>query len=263
LFELRYGNPAVTRLLRVFQRLAFREADLVLTTNESQRELVIDTVGRDPDTVIVVRNGPRSGVLPGLSVSVEQPPPSARVPIQLVFVGALEPQDGTVALAQVLSVLVDRHRLDARLTVVGSGSCRAPLEAECERLGVRQRIAFTGRVPHEAVADLLARADVCVDPAPCNELNHRSTMIKIAEYMAARKPIVAFDLRETRRTAGGAALYAACGDVDGFAERIVEIAGSEEVRRELSRAAETRLPELMWEHSAEALTGAYRTLSGL
>jgi glycosyltransferase involved in cell wall biosynthesis len=112
------------------------------------------------------------------------------------------------------------------------------------------------------VPGLLARADVCVDPAPCNELNHRSTMIKVAEYMAAGKPIVAFDLRETRRTAGGAALYAPCGDVEGFAERIREIAGSQELRLELAGAAQARLPQLLWEHSAAALVGAYGRLLG-
>jgi len=263
LFALRYGSPRVTRLLRVFQRLAFRAADLVLTTNESQRELVLDAVGRDPGTVVVVRNGPHAGAVDGAFERPEEPPDPARAGLQLLFLGALEPQDGVVQLAQVLRLLVDRHGLDARLTVVGDGSCRMSLGMECTRLGIGQRVLFTGRVPHDEVPGLLARADVCVDPAPCNELNHRSTMIKIAEYMAARKPIVAFDLEETRRTAGGAALYAACGDVEGFAERIAEIAGSSEVRNTLAGEAEARLSQLLWEHSAEALLTAYRDLLGI
>ncbi len=134
------------------------------------------------------------------------------------------------------------------------------LEAECARLGVRERVTCTGRVPHEQVPSLLQRADVCVDPAPCNELNHRLTMMKIAEYMAAGRPIVGFDLRETRRTAAGAALYAPCDDVGGFAARVAELAASPPLCRELTRRAAQRLGRLVWERSAEALVDAYARL---
>jgi glycosyltransferase involved in cell wall biosynthesis len=271
LYAFRYGSPSITRLLRMFQRLAFRTADLVLTTNESQREVVLDAVRRDPHSVVVVRNGPRRQAVHAHTASSPAPhtdgspapplrPDAARAGAELLFLGALEPQDGVVELARILAILVERHGLDARLTVVGAGSCRAELETRCSELGVGERVLFTGRVAHERVPALLAGADVCVDPAPCNELNHRSTMIKIAEYMAAGKPIVAFDLRETRRTAGAAALYAACGDLEDFAARISEIAASGEVRGELAEASQQRLPQLLWEHSAEALVAAYAGL---
>ncbi len=275
LFALRYGSPRLTRLLRVFQRLAFAEADLVLTTNESQREVVLEATGRDPESVVIVRNGPRREAAHGSRPDAARAPQpdaeggvsgspretaAARGTTELLFLGALEPQDGVVTLAEVLRILVDRHGLDARLTVVGAGSCRAPLEARCSQLGLGERVTFTGRVPHDAVPLLLERADVCVDPAPCNELNHRSTMMKIAEYMAAGRPIVAFDLRETRRTAADAALYATCGDVEDFAARIAELAASPALRRELAQRAAGQLPALLWERSAEALVAAYARL---
>lgn len=264
LFEFRYGSPQLTRLVRVVQHFAFRVADLVLTTNESQREVVLDAVGRDPDSVVVVRNGPRRDAARRTPPTSEQGrpsgPPLGRV--ELLFLGALEPQDGVLTLAQVMRVLVDRHGLDAHLTVVGAGSCQAPLEERCSELGLSERLACTGRVPHKRVPLLLEHADICIDPAPCNELNHRSTMMKIAEYMAAGKPIVAFDLRETRRTAQGAALYAACDDVEDFAALVAEIAMSRELGSKLAAEAERRLPELLWERSGEALVSAYGRMFG-
>jgi glycosyltransferase involved in cell wall biosynthesis len=259
LFQFRYGASPFTRLLRVFQRLAFRQADVVITTNESQREIVLDAVARDPGSVVVVRNGPHRDTVQR-APRAPQDAAAARAPLEILFLGALEPQDGVVTLAHVLRTLVDRHRLDPRLTVLGTGSSQVPLERICSELGVRERLVFTGWVAHADVPRLLAQAHVCVDPAPCNELNHRSTMIKIAEYIAAGRPIVAFDLRETRRTAGDAALYAACGDVEGFAARIAEIANSAELRDELAEHAERRLPQLLWEHSAQALVAAYGRL---
>jgi glycosyltransferase involved in cell wall biosynthesis len=259
LFELRYRNRPLAGVLRAFQRLAFRIADLVITTNESQQELVLQSVARDPASVVVVRNGPREDLPWGLPAA-DHDDGVRRAGLELAFLGALEPQDGVEALAEILSLLVDRHGLDARLTVVGEGSCREALQRRCAELGVGGRVRMVGRVSHYEVPGLLAEADVCVDPAPCNELNHRSTMVKIAEYIASRKPIVAFELRETRRTAGEAALYAPCGDLPAFAALVAELAAAEGLRAELTRRAEERLPELLWGRSAEVLRRAYGSL---
>ena len=93
MFELRYRSRLLAGLLRRFQRLAFRTPDLVITTNESQQEVVLGSVTRDPASVVVVRNGPREDLPWGI-------PPAAgagaveRAGLELVFLGGLEPQDG-------------------------------------------------------------------------------------------------------------------------------------------------------------------------
>ena len=84
---------------------------------------------------------------------------------------------------------------------------------------------FTGRVPDRELLEILSTADVCVNPdKPC-EMNDISTMIKIAEYMALSKPIVQFDLKEGRFTAGEASLYSEGKDlVSDFANKILVVA---------------------------------------
>jgi glycosyltransferase involved in cell wall biosynthesis len=151
--------------------------------------------------------------------------------------------------------------VDASLTIIGDGDARAALEAELDRHGVADRVNFTGWVPIERVPELLGAADVCVDPAPATEVNERSTMIKIAEYLALGKPVVAYDLLETRRTAAGAALLIPPGDAEGFAQAIAQLARDPELRLRLSRGARERAEELTWEHSERALLGAYAALS--
>ena len=84
-----------------------------------------------------------------------------------------------------MRALDERHGVAARLTLVGDGSRRPAVEAAFRAAGYNGRVAFTGKVPLGDVPGLLAEADICLDPAEANELNHRSTMIKIAEYMAA------------------------------------------------------------------------------
>ena len=176
-----------------------------------------------------------------------------------MYVGTLDSQDGVLDLPEILAA---PELSGARLTVVGDGPARDELHARCRRAGVADRVTFTGHVPHERVAELIADADVGLDPAPGSELNHGSTMIKIAEYMGCGRPVVAYDLRETHLTAGPAALYAPCGRADVFAGLICDLAGDGERRLRLGRLARERALELTWEHSEKALLKVYGRLPG-
>jgi glycosyltransferase involved in cell wall biosynthesis len=122
-------------------------------------------------------------------------------------------------------------------------------------------VTFAGHVPHARVAELIAAADIGIDPAPGTELNHGSTMIKVAEYMGSGRPLVAYDLRETRHTASDTALSAPCGDRQAFAELVGDLARDGERRQRLGREARERALELTWERSEEALRAAYERLA--
>ncbi len=123
-----------------------------------------------------------------------------------------------------------------------------------------ERVRLVGQVAHDRVPELLGAADICIDPAPCTELNHRSTMIKVAEYLAAGRPVVAFALAETRRTADDAALYADCGDLDHFGSLVSRLAADGELRAKLGELAAKRAGELVWERSEVELLEAYERL---
>jgi glycosyltransferase involved in cell wall biosynthesis len=87
-------------------------------------------------------------------------------------------------------------------------------------------------------------------------------MTKIAEYLALGRPVVAYDMKESRRTVGDAALLVPPGDVDAFAARIAALAHDPALRAQLARKGRRRAKEISWEHSASALLGAYEALAG-
>src|SRR5207344_3433017 len=89
--------------------------------------------------------------------------------------------------------------------------------------GIADYVTFTGRVPDADMLEMLNTADVCVNPDVANEMNDKSTMNKIMEYMALGKPIVQFDLTEGRFSACEASLYAAKNDPRDMAAKIVEL----------------------------------------
>ena len=259
LFEAKFGDPRVAAVLRRFERLSMRSATLVLAANESHRELARGRGGVAAERVVVVRNGPPAGAFERVEESrggrLEDP--------RLLFLGCMESQDGVDELLPLLELLAGAHGLPgAHLTLVGEGSRRAPLQAEAARRGLADRVHFTGRVPHSEVPALLAAADVCLDPAPCTELNHRSTMIKIAEYMAARRPVVAYPLLETRRTAAAAIAYAECDDLGSFARQVAALAREPERRASLAHLGGERARSLGWDASEKRLLAAYAGLGG-
>jgi glycosyltransferase involved in cell wall biosynthesis len=253
LFEAKFGQAGAAAVLRLAQRAAIRCAHHVIVTNETQRELVIARGPRAPLDVTVVRNGPRlhefPEPLPARGGALSEP--------RLVYVGTLDVQDGVLDLPELLRAPALGT---AQLTVVGDGPARAELEARCHAAGVADRVTFAGHVPHVRVAALIAAADIGIDPAPGTELNHGSTMIKVAEYMGSGRPLVAYDLRETRRTAGDTALYAPCEDRQAFVELVSDLARDGERRQRLGREARARALELTWDRSEEALRAAYDRL---
>jgi glycosyltransferase involved in cell wall biosynthesis len=86
-------------------------------------------------------------------------------------------------------------------------------------------------------------------------------MIKVAEYMGSGRPVVAYDLRETRRTAGAAALYAPGGDPKLFNSLISDLARDGEHRLRLGRLARERALELTWDRSEQALRSVYERIA--
>jgi len=99
-------------------------------------------------------------------------------------------------------------------------------------------------------------------PEPSNPYTDRSTTIKMMEYMAMSKPIVAFNLPEHRFSAGEAAIYAPPNDELEFARRIVQLMDSPEERQRLGALGRKRIDtELAWPFQEEKLLDAYRTLT--
>jgi glycosyltransferase involved in cell wall biosynthesis len=258
LFEAKFGASRISAVLRHFERLTFGSATLAIAANESHREVAIERGGMPPDRVVVVRNGPPRAAFEAAT----EPRGGVLEDPHLLFLGSMEIQDGVDKLVPLLDLLASVHGLpDARLTVVGDGSRRAPLAEAVAAMGLAKRVRFTGLVPHAAVPALLAEADICIDPAPCTELNHRSTMIKIAEYMAARRPVVSFPLLETRRTAGDAVAYADCDDTGSLAAQVATLARDPELRTALARLGHERARSLGWDASEKRLLTAYEKLA--
>jgi glycosyltransferase involved in cell wall biosynthesis len=249
------------RLCEWAERATFRTADRVIATNESYREVALTRGGVPPERIAVVRSGPRLSHF----VAVEPRPELKNGRFFLVaYLGVMGPNDGLQYLLRAVEHIVHSlHRTDIQFVLIGGGDLAAEMMQMSKDLRLEEHVHFTGRIPDEEVIALLSTADVCVAPDPKDALNDLSTMNKIIEYMALGRPLVAFDLREARVSAAGAAVYAAPDDAVEFARQVVDLLASPERRRVMGERGRQRFEtNLAWEHQASVLLALYRDLIG-
>jgi glycosyltransferase involved in cell wall biosynthesis len=255
------GHAAVRGMLLRLERLTFRVADHVVSTNASYKEIATGRGGLDGERVTIVRNGPDLERVRPLEPIPEL---RSRAGTILGYVGEMGEQDGVDYLIRSLHLLAtDLDRTDFLCVIVGGGTAVPGLESLVVRLGLDERIWFTGPLWGDDLMRHLSAADICVDPDPSNPYNDRSTMIKMAEYMALEKPIVAFDLPEHRRTAGEAALYVTANDELEFARGIARLMDDPELRRTMGAHGRHRVEtEMAWHHQERKLVQMYDGLIG-
>ena len=262
LYESRFpgGAKLPYRALRALERRTHRTADHVISTNDSYRDIAVRRSGKPASAVTVVRTGPDPDRL-----RRGEPRPDLRRGRRFLaaYIGVMGPQDGVDIVVRAADIVVNElGRRDIAFTLIGSGDCFRDLVALRDELGLGGQVEFTGRAPDELVAQILSTADVGLSPDPKNPLNDVSTMKKSMEYMAFELPVVAFDLRETRVSAGDAAVYVTPNDVHEYARAVVALLDDRARRSEMGKLGRARVErELAWSYQRQAYLDVYRDLT--
>jgi glycosyltransferase involved in cell wall biosynthesis len=245
----------VHRFLLRCERATYRLADAVLSTNGSYRRFAMERGGVAAERVHVVRSAPDPQRL--FRVEPDAGLRGGRAHL-VAYLGTMGPQDGVDGFVDAAAAVERRRPGLAKFVAMGGGNQLEPLRADVERRGLASAIDFTGRVPDEMVRTVLSTADVGVSPDPQNGFNEFCTMNKTLEYMAIGLPVVAYDLEETRVSAGDAAEYARPNDPEALADAILGLLDDPERRRAMGEAGRRRIAaELSWRASAEHLREAY------
>jgi glycosyltransferase involved in cell wall biosynthesis len=178
------------------------------------------------------------------------------------YVGVMGKQEGIDLLLQAVQLIVHHlKRTNIHFGLVGGGTELENMRQLAKDLGVAEYVTFTGRVPDAELLEMLNTADICVNPDRANDMNDRSTMNKVMEYMALGKPLVQFDLTEGRVSAGEASWYARPNDVADLAQKMVSLLAAEEQRHHMSNIGRNRIEHVLsWQHEAPRLLAAYNYL---
>ena len=262
LYEAKFGRRDFFYKLMVWAEwLTFKTAKVSIATNESYKRIAIERGGMDPEKVFIVRSGPS---LERLKIMPPVAPLKRGRRFLVGYVGVMGKQEGIDILLRVVRHIVyECQREDIHFGLVGGGTSLEELQLYAQELRVADFVTFTGRVSDHDMLEMLNTADVCVNPDVPNEMNDKSTMNKIMEYMALGKPIVQFDLTEGRVSAQQASLYARNNDEIDFAKKLLELLDDDVLRREMGEFGRQRvLTELQWKHEIPNLLRAYNVLFG-
>ncbi|WP_217705132.1 glycosyltransferase family 4 protein [Peristeroidobacter soli] len=260
LYEAKFQRRDVFyKLMLALERWTFRTADVCVATNESYKKIAIERGGRQPGKVFVVRSGPD---LRRLKVLQPQPQLKQGRKYLVGYVGVMGRQEGIDGLLTAAHHIVhEMKRTDVHFGLVGGGTELDAMRKLAQELQIAEYVTFTGRVPDAELLAMLNTADVCVNPDVANEMNDKSTMNKIMEYMALGKPIVQYDLTEGRVSAQQASLYARRNDPIDMARQIVTLLDDEPRRKQMGEWGRERVKNsLAWEHEVPRLLAAYETL---
>ena len=242
------------RCMLFFERLTFRVANYSIATNESYKKIAIERGGMPADRVQVVRSGPS---LKRLKLTSGNPDYKKSREFLVGYVGVIGVQEGLDLLLESVQHIV-QQRSDVQFAIVGSGTALEEIQELTKQMGLSDYVDFYGRVSDEKLVDVLNTCDVCVNPDRPTEMNNLSTMNKIMEYMALRKPIVQYDLKEGRASALEASRYAENDNTADFANKIIHLLDHPQEREEMGTFGYNRvLNELSWDYERVRLIDFY------
>jgi glycosyltransferase involved in cell wall biosynthesis len=244
-----HGARWLTPLARWVERFLYRHADALVVNSHAAGDMLERSFGVPAGSVTVAPDAvaPRS-VTPGDGEEIRRRYDLGDGPV-IGFLGLMTAYQGMDLLLEALP-LVHVKRPDVRALLMGF-----PDEAYRRRAkasGLASSVRFTGRVPYEEVARYLSAVTVAVAP----KITSSEGNGKLLEYMAAGKPIVAFDTPVNREILGDEGTLVAQQSAGALAEALIRALDAPDGAGERLRR---RADELFsWGRSVDALLGAYR-----
>lgn len=251
------------RITRYLETRALRRADQVTTICEGLRGDIVAR-GIAPEKVTVIPN----------AVDIESfdpggsPDEALKTQLGLSgctligFIGSFYAYEGLDLLLDAFPKILAQLP-DVRLLLVGGGPQEAALRAQVKRLGIPDKVVFTGRVPHEEVQRYYDLIDVLAYPRHSMRLTELVTPLKPLEAMAQGRLLIASDVgghKELIRDGKTGVLFRA-GDVSSLAKTINRLLVNREHWAEMRQAGRRYVVEdRNWARSVASYQRVYANL---
>ncbi len=254
------ASPAKLRRLAARDQHVWRDADGYVTITEGLLHELENRFGVRSNTAIVP-DGVRLRESP--TALVEPRAEAMEHPFTIGYAGHLYPWKGVDLLVEAVNALQDTRGL-----IIG-GHDKEPdlarVKGLAEQLSCSSRITFTGLIPPADVAARLRDADVLLLPNPKSAISSAFTSpLKLFEYMASGRPIIASDLpaiREVLRDNENALLVEP-GNPPALVAAIVKIKEDAGLGRRLAAQALEDVREYTWPRRAERLEKLFVQIAG-
>ncbi len=189
-------------IAKVIEKKILKKADVVIAHNHRFKDYLV-MQGADPCRTYLVTAGID---FERFQENVDGSEVRKQYGIQqdtsvLFFMGDLNPLTGLKEAALEFAKVIDDHK-KLKFFIVGNGELYRELSQIRQQYNMENHLILTGRQPYERIPTLLAIADVCLLPFRLNDITREIVPIKMYEYMASGKPIVANNLPGVRQEMG-------------------------------------------------------------
>jgi len=245
------GGTHLPLMWRLPPFYALKRADLVCSTSK----YMVD------ETLKVVKPAAPIVQVPfGINCDLFSPPDETRRSeysgeFRIGFVKTLLPMYGPDFLMDAMPIICSQIP-NAKLILVGRGNMRGKLEKQASRLGISDKVEFTGFIPNEKLPETMRTFDVFVNPTVVNE----SFGVVILEAEACGVPVAATNVGGVPEVCidGKTGFLVPPRDAQAIAEKIILLAKDTELRRKMSiEARKFVLQNYRWEDNVDKMLGLF------
>jgi glycosyltransferase involved in cell wall biosynthesis len=250
-------------LSRFIERINLAAADRIMVVSRVLKQHLVDR-GVAPEKVAVNPNGADAELFrPDLDPGPVRQRLHLENKIVVAFAGhhnARNTWHGVKYLVMAVKKVAERRK-DVQFLFIGDQGLVDLVLETARAESTTGQITFATSISHRDMPSYYAACDVLVSPHVhmADGSTFFGSPVKVFEYMAMGKPIVASGIGQLGDLLKGKALLTEPGDVVGIADAILTLAGDADLRRQLGAAArETCINRLTWKHNAERFINAYR-----
>lgn len=244
--------------LKTQEQTLLRQVDAIVCVS-CVTAIYLRSLGAYPRVMTIIPNGVDPACFQAVNGPAAQPP-------RLIYVGTLAPWQGVSVLIDSMPTVLSAFP-EAQLHLIGPGKSRQQKELAklTAKLGLSQEeVRFVGPLPPEEIPGQLSAASVCLAPLAYNDRNvaQGCCPIKVLEYAAAARPIVASDLPVIRELLGEEeALFFQPGDGAELARQVIYLLSHSEEAQAMGKRAARRVSQVFtWERAGEQLLEVYSDL---
>ena len=279
--EMKYHYPAManTAVLDKFKErelATLHTADAIITISHVTAAY-ITSLGIAADKITIIPNGFDPALFGGgageksrgageqASRREAQESPISQSPT-LLYVGTLAEWQGLDTLIQAVPLIVAERPVQLRLVGRGRKRQLKALRKRAQKLAVAEHVVVEAAVKHKQIPAIIHRADICLAPLSYNDRNvtQGCCPLKIIEYMACGKPIVAANLPVVRELVceGIEALLFEPDNPEDLARQVLKLLANKLLAAEIGRNAANRAHRhFTWPIAQKHLLGVYYSLN--